>query len=86
MSFDLPPACKEEINKILKCLNANKATGPDRVPLKFIKLSANVVDKYLTSIINCGILRSYFCNGAKIAQFRPISKKKTGKMREITIQ
>ena len=52
LSFDLPPACKEDINKIFKSLNANKATGPDEILLKFIKLSANVVDKCLNSIIN----------------------------------
>ena len=45
LSFDLPPASEEDINKIVKSLNANKATGPDGIPLKLIKLSANVVDK-----------------------------------------
>ena len=52
LSFDLPPASKEDINKIVKSLNANKATRPDGIPLKLIKLSANVADKYLTSSIN----------------------------------
>ena len=50
LSFDLPPASNEDINKIVKSPKANKATGPpDGLPLKLIKLSANVVDKYLTS-------------------------------------
>ena len=35
--------------------------------LKLIKLSANVVDKYLTGIINLDILQSYFSDGAKNA-------------------
>ena len=74
MSFDLPPACKEDINKIFKLLNASKATGTDGIPLKFIiKLSTSVVDKYLTSIINYDISRSYFSDGAKNALVRPIS-------------
>ena len=47
LSFDLPPASKEDINMIVKSLNANKAKF-----LKLIKLSANIVDKYVTSIIN----------------------------------
>ena len=59
LSFDLPPASKEDANKIVKSLNANKATGPDGIPLKLIKLPANVVDKYLTSIINHDISRSF---------------------------
>ena len=43
LGFDFPPASKEDINKILKSFNANKATGSDGIPLK-LKLSANVVD------------------------------------------
>ena len=50
LSFDLPPASKKDINKIVKSLSANKAAGPDGIPFKLIKLFA--VDKYLTSIIN----------------------------------
>ena len=29
LSFDLPPAPKEDINKIIKSLNGNKALEPD---------------------------------------------------------
>ena len=50
LSFDLPPASKKDINKIIKPLSANKAAGPDGIPFKLIKLFA--VDKYLTSIIS----------------------------------
>ena len=34
LSFDLPPASTEDINKIVKSLNVNKTTGPARIPLK----------------------------------------------------
>ena len=34
LSFELPPASKQDINKIVMSLNANKATGPDGIPLK----------------------------------------------------
>ena len=61
---------------MLKLLNANKATGPNGTPLKLIKLSANAVDEYLTSITNHNIWRSYFSDGAKNALVRPIYKKK----------
>ena len=44
--------------------------------LKLIKLSANVVDKYLTGIINLDILQSYFSDGAKNALVRPIDNNK----------
>ena len=76
MNFDLPLTSKKDINKIVKLLNANKITGPDGIPLKLIKLSANVVDKYLTSITNHDISRSCFSDGAEIALVRPIYKKK----------
>ena len=59
----------------MKLLNANKATGPDGIPPKLSKLSANVVDKYLTSIINHDI--------SQMEQRTPWSdlfiKRKTGK-------
>ena len=41
-----------DINKIIKSLNSNKATGPDRIPLKFIKITPNVTDSHLAYIIN----------------------------------
>ena len=83
MSFDLPPASKEDINKIDKSLNVNKATGPDEVPLKLFKLSANFADKYLTSIIN-HISRSYFSDGAKNALVRPTCEM-PGKIRKTNV-
>ena len=55
------------MNKIVKLVNPNKATRPDGIPLKLIKFSANVADKYLTSIINQDISQSYFSDGAKNA-------------------
>ena len=82
LSFDLPPASREDMNKIVKLLNINKATGPDGIPLKLIKLSVNAVDKYLTSIINHDISLSYFLDGAKNALVRPIYKKKDRQNKE----
>ena len=60
LSFDLPPASKEDINKIVKSLNANKATEPDGILSKLITISDNVVDKYLTSIISYDISHLIF--------------------------
>ena len=76
LSFDLPPASKGDINKIVKSLNANKVTGLDGIPLKLINLSANIVGKYLPSIINHNISRSYFSDGAKNTLVGPIIKKR----------
>ena len=40
----LPHAITQDINKIINSLNSDKATGPDCMAVKFIKLSANVTD------------------------------------------
>ena len=81
LSFDLPPASKKDLDKIVKSLNANKATEPDGIPLKLIKCSADVVGKYFISIRNHDILRYYFSDGAKNALVRPICK-----IRKIEVQ
>ena len=54
----------------------------DGTPLKLIKLFADVLDKYLTSIINHNVLPSYFSDGAKNALVRPIYKKKGNQNKE----
>ena len=67
---DFPATTTEDINKIIKALNPNKATGPDRIPLMKIKTAANVIDSHLECIIN-----KYF-NEKKIPEtLRPIYKK-----------
>ena len=45
--FDFPESTAEDINKIIKSLNPNKAIGPDH-----IKTAANVIDAHLAHIIN----------------------------------
>ena len=37
----------EDINKIIRKLNRNKATGPDHIPTKVIKASANIINSHL---------------------------------------
>ena len=67
-------ATTNQINKIIKEVDPNKATGPDTIPPKIIKLSANVIDSDLTNIINSDIEKNSFSEGAKIASVRPILK------------
>ena len=38
--YDIPLATTEQINKIIKRLNRNEITGPDKVPPKIMILSA----------------------------------------------
>ena len=58
--FDFPCATSEEINKIIKCINSKKATGPAKIKLKIIKLSANIIDSHFTNVINNYIDSNHF--------------------------
>ena len=64
-SFEFPEATSEDINKIIKKLNPSKATCPDRILIKVIKDSANIIDSYLTYIINRDRKINKYCEGAK---------------------
>ena len=73
--FDLPKPTASDINKMIKSLDTNKATGPDGVPAKFAQMSANVTDCHLSNIIACDISKNKYCDHAKTATVRPILKK-----------
>ena len=66
---------KKRRNILIKRLNPKKATGPDGIPLKIIKLSADVIDKHLTNIINTDLECLCFSENGKIASVKTIYKK-----------
>ena len=70
--FNLPHVTDQGINKII---NSFKATGSEGIPVKLIKLSANVIDSHLANIINNDIDLNCYSENAKIANARLISKK-----------
>ena len=72
--YNIPLATAEQINKIIKKLNLNKATGPDKIPSKIV-ISANIINSHLANIINHDKDNNSFPEGAKIATVRPIYKK-----------
>ena len=69
-------ATVSDINTLLKSVITEEATGPDNIPPKLVKLSANVSDSHLCNIINEVLQNSSFLDAAKIASSRPIYKKK----------
>ena len=73
--FNFSEATTEGINKIIKSLNPNKATGPDNILLKIIKTAANVNDSHLVYITNKDLKKNKFSENAKTALIRPIYKK-----------
>ena len=65
--FKIEEAKIEQINKILTNINSRKATGPDNIPSKIIKMQANTIDSHLTNIINSDLKRNAFSDSAKVA-------------------
>ena len=72
--LNIKAATVDQINKIIN-LGAKKATGPDKIPVKVVKITSYIIDKHITNIINNDLLRSSFSDSAKIASVRPIFKK-----------
>ena len=72
---NLPHPSTKDINNIIKSLNFNKATGPDGIPEKFIRMSANVIDSHLTNIIDKDIDQNNYSENAKTANVKPVFKK-----------
>ena len=72
--FVIEPATVLEINKRIKHLNPKKATRPDKIPVKIVKLAANIVHSHLTNINN-DLSRNSFSNPTNVASVRPIFKK-----------
>ena len=62
----------EQVNKILRSINSRKATGPDKIPPKIVKMSANIIDSHLTNIINSDLKRNAFSVSGKVTSIRPI--------------
>ena len=56
-------------------MNPRKATGPDKIPVKIVKLAVNVIDSHLTNIINNDLSNNAFSDSAKLASVRPIYTK-----------
>ena len=51
---------------------AKKATGPDNIPLKVVKMSTYIIGKHLTIIINNNLLRKSFSDSGKTDSVRSI--------------
>ena len=59
----------------LRLKNHRKATGPDFIPLKFIKFASNVIDSHLYNIIIKDLEKNKYSEEPKTALVRPIFKK-----------
>ena len=73
--YDISLPIEEQINKIIKKLNPNKATGPDKIAPETAILSASIIDSHLANIINYDLENSSFFEDAQIATVRPFTKR-----------
>ena len=73
--FEISKATVGDVNHIIRSLNPKKATGPDLIPPKIVKMTANIIDSHIANIINADLERNCFSEDAKIASVRPIYKK-----------
>ena len=67
LNFGFPTAKVTDVSKIIKSLNPRKATGPDGIPVKILRIARNVIDSHLTNIINRDIKENKFSEDAKTA-------------------
>ena len=42
----------EQVNRILRIIDSRKATRPNKIPPKSVKMSTNIINSHLTNIIN----------------------------------
>ena len=57
---------------MIRSLDAKRATGPDQIPVKVVKMPAYIIDKHLSDTVNNDLLTNSFSDSAKIASVTPI--------------
>ena len=58
----------------MKKINVSKSCGPDKIPQKIVKMSADILDSTFVTIINDSVLNNKFPENAKNANVPPIFK------------
>ncbi|KAK3103380.1 hypothetical protein FSP39_018833 [Pinctada imbricata] len=73
--FEIQPILEEEVHRMLKKLQINKSAGIDNVGPRILKLSADIIAKPITHLLNLSISTSKFPDNFKVAKIIPIYKK-----------
>ena len=74
-SFSFSIVSENRILKYLNNLSANKATGLDGIPSRFIKDGASIIASPLTHVINLSIIQGSVPDDLKLARVIPLFKK-----------
>ena len=72
--FKLREVSHGEVLRLLKLLRSETSTGPDSIPVKFVKMVADSIAGPLTAIINNCIRKCYFPKAWKNVRISPIPK------------
>ena len=63
-----------EVSKAIKDLNQAKATGPDGIPAKALKMAAPYISRSLTHLLNESLFTGKFPSAWKTANVTPLFK------------
>ena len=74
VTFVIPYMKLPELQRIIKSLDANKATGLDGMSARLIKSTAHIISPSLLQIINISISTGQFPDALKLAKLIPIHK------------
>ena len=73
-SFSLEQLNVETVIESLKAVNSNKATGPDNIPGRVLKIAAEFLSSSLTAIFNRSLSMGIYPDDWKMARVLPIFK------------
>ena len=74
-SFFLSPTNKNEIVSIISALDSQKASEPNSIPIKILKLMKNVISNQLAVLFNLSFTSGSFPTTLKTSKVTPIYKK-----------
>ena len=74
IKFDIPLVTEEQIEKALKALDPTKTAGADQISARFVQMSATVLSRHLSYIVNTSIRTGVFPSSWKYAKVFPIFK------------
>ena len=67
---------EQEVLHLLNTLNQNKSTGPDGIPVKFLKMTALLIAEPLSKLFNKSLASGIYPSAFKEANVKPIFKNK----------
>ena len=73
--FHFQPVSSDTFQKYMSSISTNKATGPDGINAKFLKISAGCISNQFSKIFNLCISEEQFPDDLKLADISPVFKK-----------